>query len=136
MKKQYKIYIIAGLLIVAVIVAIVVLRKKPAIDSVVAVDAADQAAYDQLYSYLSGKIDKASLDTWLGDIAKDYYTGKRAENDGGRLINGQVTKTGALLSAFATSYVGYGYKFNSPETEVVNEAYAIFYSLKGQKNKL
>lgn len=100
-----------------------------------AVDSADQAAYEQLYNLLAANIDKQALDSWLGDAAKAIYEGRTADPD--RLINGRVTKTGSLLGAWAQAYYPYtNYVFKKDRNLINTEAYAIFFSYKGQSNKL
>lgn len=134
--KGNKIYIIIGLLVVAGIAAYFMLRPKSggAIAAVPAVNADDEAAYQQLLNLLRG-INKEVADTWIGDIAREFYEGTRVETDPTRLINGKVTKTGALLSAWATSW--YPGAKDVPGIEDKNRAaYAIFYGLKGKSNTL
>lgn len=136
--KLTKKHIIGIVLLVAVAVALwyFVLRKKPAVDGMPAVNSADQGAYDALFNLLNANISSDALNNWLGDIAKEYYSGKRAAYKD-YLINGQLTKTGALLAAFASSYYGNAaYEFKIPMQDLNNQAYKIFYDLKGQTNRL
>lgn len=136
--KDNKIYIVIGILVVAAIGAyFLFFRKKGALSSAPAVNPADEAAYNELYNYLAANIDRASVETWLSDIAKEFYTGKRAELDESRKINGQMTKTGALMSAYATSYYpNPNVYWAKDKNQVNNEAYAIFYRFIGQINRL
>lgn len=92
----------------------------------------DQAAYDELYNLLNANIDKAALNGWLGDAAAAYMSGARPMTDTGRLVNGQMTKTGALLSAFAAGYYPYNYYFAIDKNELNRQAYAIFHRLRNQ----
>lgn len=95
----------------------------------------DDAAYNQLINYLKANIDPMAMDNWLGDIAKTNYTTGNVNPD--YLINGQITKTGALLSAWATAYQPYpNYTFKIDRNTMNGEAYRIFYQLKGQNNRL
>lgn len=132
-KQQKKILIIILVLGISFAVWHFYLRKQIGFS---AVDNADQQAYDQLYNYLSGQIDTASLSGWLSDIAKEFYNGQRQLHPD-YLVNGKVSKTGALIAAWASSYYGYGgYQFNSDMDAINDQAYRIFYTYKNQYNKL
>lgn len=125
MQKKKTIIIVVGVAVAAFAVYWFLFRKKSATSP------ADQAAYDRLYNLFSANIDKSALNGWMADGAAEIYNGA-VPMDPKRLINGQITKTGALLSAYATGYYGRGYKNTMPEGQLNEQAYAIFFDLRNQ----
>jgi len=134
------------LVVVAIALWYFVFRKKTAQlgspgANTAPVDADDEQAYATLFGYLTANIDPIALSGtaeaptgWLAEIASQYYTGARIEGDTGRLVNGLMTKTGALLSAYATSYYGRNYQNNTGSDKALNDAaYGIFQEYKRKK---
>lgn len=138
-KSVIKIIVIVAVLAVVGGLGYYFYRKgsKSEVDSLPAVDTGDQAAYDQIYNYLKANIDPAAVDGWIGDSAKNYYTGAVPIPDSGYLVGGQITKSGSLLAAWATGYYpNPGYVFKQDRDTINNELYRIFYQYKGTRNKL
>lgn len=139
--KNTKILIIAGIVLAAGVAAYFLFRKKDPLAGAAPKDgmggtvAGDQATYDKMYNLLKANIDANALNHWLGDIARENLTSGNVHPD--YLINGQITKSGALLSAWATAYQPYPeYTFRKDRNVLNGEMYNLFYSLKGTANRL
>lgn len=73
------------------------------------------------------------LPEWLLAIADEIYTGGRSM-DSSYLVVGQVTKSGAIMAAWASSYHGRGYgKRGADEAAITNQLYAIFNGWKAEE---